>query len=123
MRSHYCGEVTTELLGQEVTLTGWVHRRRDHGGVIFIDLRDREGLVQVVFAPENRAVFSAAESVRSEYVLQIKGRVRRRPEGTVNKDLRTGEIEIAVTELTILNSAETTPFPINEYSEVGEDVR
>src|SRR5476651_281979 len=94
MRSEYCGLVTEALLGQSVSLTGWVHRRRDHGGVIFIDLRDREGLVQVVINPENKAVFAIAESVRSEYVLQIKGHVRRRPEGTVNSNLKTGEIEV-----------------------------
>lgn len=123
MRSHYCGEVTTKLLDKEVKLTGWVHRRRDHGGVIFIDLRDREGLVQVVFHPENRELFAAAESVRSEYVLQIKGIVRRRPDGTVNKDLRTGEIEVAATEMVVLNRSETTPFPIDEYHEVSEEIR
>ena len=123
MRSQYCGEVNTQFLDQEVTLAGWVHRRRDHGGVIFIDLRDREGLVQVVFAPEQAESFKAAESVRSEYVLQIKGRVRRRPEGTVNKDLGTGEIEVVGTELNILNKAETTPFPIDEYHDIGEETR
>ncbi len=123
MRSHYCGEVTTKLLDQTVKLTGWVHRRRDHGGVIFIDLRDREGLVQVVFHPENREAFKMAESVRSEYVLQVTGKVHRRLEGTVNKDLRTGEIEIVADTITILNRAETTPFPIDEYHEVSEEVR
>jgi aspartyl-tRNA synthetase len=123
MRSHYCGEVTTKLLDKDVTLTGWVHRRRDHGGVIFIDLRDREGLVQVVFNPENSAVFAIAESVRSEYVLQIKGRVRHRPDGTVNTNLKTGEIEVVAAEVTILNRSETTPFPIDEYHDVGEDTR
>lgn len=123
MRSHYCGEVTAKSLDQEVKVVGWVHRRRDHGGVIFIDLRDREGLVQVVFAPSNPEIFAIAESVRSEYVLQIKGIVRRRPEGTVNANLPTGEIEIAAAEITILNRAETTPFPIDEYHEVGEDIR
>lgn len=123
MRSHYCGEVTTQLLDQTVTVVGWVHRRRDHGGVIFLDLRDREGLVQVVFAPKNPEAFKQAESVRNEYVIQVKGRVRPRPEGTVNKDLATGEIEIGGAELTILNKSETLPFPIDEYHEVGEDVR
>jgi aspartyl-tRNA synthetase len=123
MRSHYCGEVTTKLLDKDVTLTGWVHRRRDHGGVIFIDLRDREGLVQVVFNPENSSVFSIAESVRSEYVLQIKGCVRNRPEGTINSNLKTGEIEVVAAEITILNRSETTPFPIDEYHDVGEETR
>jgi aspartyl-tRNA synthetase len=123
MRSHYCGEVTTKLLDKDVTLTGWVHRRRDHGGVIFIDLRDREGLVQVVFNPENSGVFAIAESVRSEYVLQIKGRVRNRPDGTINANLKTGEIEVVAAEITILNRSETTPFPIDEYHDVGEETR
>lgn len=124
MRSHYCGQTTADLLGQEVKLAGWVHRRRDHGGVIFIDLRDREGIVQVVIAPEQQDAFAKAESVRSEYVLQIKGTVRRRPEGTVNKNLRTGEIEVAASELTILNRSEPLPFPIDdEYHDVGEETR
>ena len=123
MRSHYCGQVTTELLDQEVKLVGWVHRRRDHGGVIFVDLRDREGLVQVVFANTHPDAFKLAESVRNEFVLQIKGRVRRRPEGTVNRDLPTGEIEVDAAELTILNRAEPTPFPIDEYHDVGEETR
>ncbi|MDR3477916.1 MAG: aspartate--tRNA ligase [Gammaproteobacteria bacterium] len=123
MRSHYCGEVTAKVLDLDVTIVGWVHRRRDHGGVIFLDMRDREGLVQVVFHPENKAAFQIAESVRNEYVLQIKGRVGRRPDGTVNKDLKTGEIEIVADTVTILNRAETTPFPIDEYHDVGEETR
>lgn len=123
MRSHYCGEITSKNLNQEVKVVGWVHRRRDHGGVIFLDLRDREGLVQVVFHPENREAFLIAESVRSEFVLQIQGRVGSRPEGTVNPDLKTGEIEIVVNTVTLLNRAETTPFPIDEYHEVGEEAR
>lgn len=123
MRSHYCGEVTTKLLDKEVTLAGWVHRRRDHGGVIFLDMRDREGLVQVVFAPANAKAFKLAESIRNEYVIQVKGRVRRRPEGTVNKELPTGEVEIDGLELTILNRSEPTPFPIDEFHDVGEETR
>jgi len=123
MRSHYCGEITTKQLDQDVMITGWVHRRRDHGGVIFLDLRDREGLVQVVFAPENKAIFAIAETVRNEYVLQIKGKVHNRLAGTVNTNLRTGEIEIVGAEITVLNRAETTPFPIDEYHDVGEDTR
>ena len=94
MRSHYCGQVTKEYLDQEVQLVGWAHRRRDHGGVIFVDLRDREGLVQIVIAPENQEAFKQAEKIRNEYVIQVKGRVRHRPEGTINKDLATGEIEV-----------------------------
>lgn len=123
MRSHYCGQVTVKELNQEVLLAGWVHRRRDHGGVIFIDLRDREGLVQVVIAPSHPDVFKLAESLRNEFVVQVKGRVRRRPEGTVNPDLATGEIEIDGLELTILNRAEPVPFPIDEYHDVGEETR
>src|SRR3990167_7865780 len=123
MRSHYCGQVTAKLLDQEVQLVGWVHRRRDHGGVIFLDLRDREGIVQVVFAPERQDVFKLAETVRSEYVVQVKGRVRRRPEGTVNANLATGEIEIDGQQLTILNRSEALPFPIDEYHDVSEETR
>ncbi|MBK1674604.1 aspartate--tRNA ligase [Ectothiorhodospira shaposhnikovii] len=122
MRTHYCGTVDESLLDQEVTLCGWVNRRRDHGGVIFVDLRDREGLVQVVFDPDRAEVFRTAERVRSEYVLQVRGKVRRRPEGTVNTDLRTGAIEVLGTELTVLNAAETPPFQLDE-DEVGEETR
>lgn len=123
MRSHYCGHITTAFLDQEIKLAGWVHRRRDHGGVIFLDLRDREGIVQVVFAPAQPAAFALAGTVRSEYVLQITGRVRHRPAGTVNSDLPTGEIEVEGSELIILNRAEPLPFPIDEYHEVGEETR
>lgn len=123
MRSHYCGQVTKKYLDQDVILAGWVHRRRDHGGVIFIDLRDREGLVQVVIAPAHQAAFKQAESIRNEYVIQVKGRVRNRPEGTINKELPTGEVEVDGLELTILNTSEPTPFPIDEYHDVGEETR
>lgn len=123
MRSHYCGQVTKDFLDQEVQLAGWVHRRRDHGGVIFLDLRDREGIVQVVIAPSNAEAFRVAESVRNEYVLQVKGRVRKRPDGTINPDLKTGEIEVDGLELVILNRADSLPFPIGDYHEVGEEVR
>ena len=123
MRSHYCGDVNETLEGEIVTVAGWMHRRRDHGGVIFIDLRDREGLVQVVCNPEDVESFAAAERVRSEYVLQIKGEVRRRPEGSDNEELKSGKIEIVATKLEILNSSETPPFPLNEQAEVSEDVR
>lgn len=123
MRSYYCGHVTTDLLDKEVTLAGWVHRRRDHGGVIFVDLRDREGLVQIVIAPENAALFKLAETLRNEFVVQVKGRVRHRPTGTVNKELKTGAVEVAAEHLTILNRSEPTPFPIDEYHEVGEETR
>lgn len=124
MRSHYCGQVTAGLLGQEVKLVGWVHRRRDHGGVIFVDLRDRDGIVQVVIAPEQQEAFKRAEALRSEFVIQVQGKVRHRPDGTINKNLRTGEIEIATEQLTILNKSEPLPFPIDdEYHDVGEETR
>ena len=123
MRSHYCGHVNESLVDQEVELCGWMHRRRDHGGVIFVDLRDREGLIQVVFDPETPDSFLIAERVRSEYVLRIKGRVRYRPEGSANPDLPTGKVEVVGHELEILNVAETPPFPLDEEQEVGEDVR
>ena len=122
MRSHYCGQVTEDLLGQDVVLCGWVHRRRDHGGVIFIDLRDREGLVQVVFDPDTEEAFAVAEQVRSEFVLQVEGRVRPRPEGTVNPDMITGKIEVLGRSLTVLNQAETPPFQLDE-EDVNEEVR
>ncbi len=123
MRSHRCGEVTESHLGQEVDLCGWVHRRRDHGGVIFIDLRDREGLVQVVFDPDYAEAFGLAESVRSEYVLRVHGKVRARPAGTENPNLTTGKIEVLATRLEILNKAETPPFPLESEVEVSEETR
>lgn len=124
MRSHYCGQVNAKLLGREVKLAGWVYRRRDHGGVIFIDLRDREGIVQVVINPNQEEAFKNAESVRSEYVLQVTGDVRKRPEGTINPNLPTGEIEVAAKTVTILNRAEALPFPIDdEYHDVNEETR
>lgn len=122
MRSHYCGHITETLLDQDVVLCGWAHRRRDHGGVIFIDLRDREGLVQVVVDPDNAAAFSAAERVRGEYVLRVSGRVRRRPEGTENPELATGQVEVLAKELEIVNRAKTPPFQLDD-EDVGEDVR
>jgi aspartyl-tRNA synthetase len=123
MRSHYCGEVNETLEGQSVTVVGWMHRRRDHGGVIFIDLRDREGLVQVVCNPEDAESFAVAERVRSEYVLQIEGKVNLRPAGSDNPDLRSGKIEIIAKKLEILNTSETPPFPLNELLDVNEDIR
>jgi len=122
MRTHYCGDVTEALLDQEVTLCGWVNRRRDHGGVIFVDLRDREGLVQVVFDPDDPAMFSIAERARNEYVLRVRGRVRNRPEGTVNPELKTGQIEVLGLELEILNASEPSPIQMDE-DDVGEDTR
>ena len=123
MRSHYCGDLTASESGQEVEIYGWVHRRRDHGGVIFLDVRDRTGVLQVVFDPDEEASFALADSVRNEYVLMAKGRVRPRPEGTVNPDMPTGEVEVLGKELRILNAAKTPPFQLDEYSEAGEDIR
>lgn len=123
MRTHYCGHVNESLIDSEVDLCGWAHRRRDHGGVIFIDLRDREGLVQVVIDPDTEEAFANAESCRSEYVLRIHGKVRNRPEGTVNKDLASGKIEVLAQQLEILNTAKTPPFPLDEETEVREEVR
>jgi aspartyl-tRNA synthetase len=122
-RTTYCGLVTTANLDQEVTLYGWVDRRRDHGGVIFLDLRDREGIVQVVFDPDAGDFFEQADRVRSEYVLQVTGKVRARSEATVNPNMATGEIEVYGTQLEILNSAITPPFQMDEHITVGEDVR
>ncbi len=122
MRSHYCGEVNTAHIDQTVEFCGWVNRRRDHGGVIFIDLRDRSGLVQVVYDPDRPEVFGTAEQVRNEFVVRVKGRVRARPEGTVNQDLATGEIEVLGQELEILNRAETPPFQLDE-DDTSEELR
>jgi aspartyl-tRNA synthetase len=124
MRTHYCGELNSGHIGQEVVLCGWAHRRRDHGGVIFIDLRDREGLVQVVLDPDRAEVFRRAEQVRSEFVLKIAGRVRPRPEGTVNPDLPTGEIEVLGLDLEILNASETPPIQLDAHvADASEEVR
>lgn len=123
MRSYYCGELNETHVDEEVTLCGWVHRRRDHGGVIFLDLRDREGIAQVVFDPDTAESFAIAEGVRNEYVLKVKGRVRLRPEGTFNKEMGTGKIEVLGKEIEILNVAKTPPMQLDEYADVGEDVR
>ena len=122
MRSHYCGQVTDSLLDQDVTLCGWAHRRRDHGGVIFIDLRDREGLVQVVIDPDVPDAFAHAERVRNEYVLRVTGRVRRRPAGTENANLATGAVEVLAREVEILNRAEPLPFQLDD-DDTSEEVR
>ena len=123
MRTEYCGNVTKEHLGKDVSICGWVHRRRDHGGVIFLDIRDLEGICQAVIDPSNEEAFSLADKCRSEFVVQIKGSVRERPEGTVNSKMKTGEIEIEVSELEVLNSAATPAFPLDDYQDVNEDVR
>ncbi|NIL94518.1 MAG: aspartate--tRNA ligase [Woeseiaceae bacterium] len=121
MRSHYCGQVDETLIGQEVEVCGWVHRRRDHGGVIFVDLRDREGLLQVVFDPDRPEIFAEAERIRSEYVLKVKGKVRNRPEGTINPNMRTGQVEVLAHELEVLNRSETPPFHHDEQA--NEELR
>ena len=121
MRSHYCGQVNEKLLGQEVTVAGWVHRRRDHGGVIFVDLRDREGLLQIVFDPGAASVFGEAERLRNEFVVRVVGKVRERPTGTVNPNLASGRVELMARELELLNRSEPLPFQLDE--QVGEEVR
>src|SRR6185436_2607790 len=122
MRSHYCGEVDLSLVGKSVTLCGWAHRRRDHGGVIFIDLRDREGLAQVVFNPDAGEAFRIAEKVRNEYVLRVKGVLRKRPEGSSNAELKSGEVELVAHEVEILNASATPPFQIDDDN-LSEEVR
>ncbi len=124
MRSHYCGDLNREQLGQEVSLSGWVHRRRDHGGVIFIDLRDRSGLIQVVIDPDNPETFRLAEQARGEFVLRVEGLVRPRPEGTENPDMPTGEVEVLARVLTILNSSETPPIQLDDHGrDAAEELR
>ena len=127
MRSHYCGELRASDIStdgsQQITLSGWVHRRRDHGGVIFLDLRDREGIVQVVFDPDREQSFALADACRNEFVIQVSGIVRARPAGTENADMPTGEVEVLGQELVILNKSETPPFQLDEHQSVGEDVR
>ncbi|MCK5697805.1 MAG: aspartate--tRNA ligase [Gammaproteobacteria bacterium] len=122
MRSHYCGHLTQEHIDQEITLTGWVHRRRDHGGVIFVDLRDREGVSQIVFDPDIPEMFMLAEKVRNEFVLQVKGKVRQRPEGTENSEMPTGQVEVLALELVVLNASETPPFQLDD-DDVSEEHR
>jgi len=123
MRSHYCGELNESHLDQTVLLYGWVHRRRDHGGVIFLDVRDREGVAQVVYDPDTVESFAIAEDVRNEFVIKIEGRVRLRPDGTVNPDMPTGKIEVLGKELEILNTANTPPIQLDEHVDVHEDLR
>jgi len=121
MRSHYCGQVNESLIGEEISVCGWVHRRRDHGGVIFVDLRDREGLLQVVFDPDHPDIFAEAERIRSEYVLAVTGVVRERPEGTINPNMTTGQVEVLAHELVTLNDSETPPFHHDEHA--NEELR
>ena len=122
MRTHYCGQLNASLIDEEVELTGWVNRRRDHGGVIFIDLRDREGLAQVVFDPDREDAFALADTVRNEFVIKITGRVRNRPEGTINPELPSGEVEVPGHSIEILNKAKTPPFQLDD-EHVHDDVK
>ncbi len=123
MRSHYCGDLDASLVDRDVEICGWVARRRDHGGVIFLDVRDHSGIVQVVYDPDNAESFAIADKVRNEYVLRITGRVRLRPEGAVNPDMKTGEIEVLGRALELLNASQTPPFQLDDYSDAGEDIR
>lgn len=123
MRSHYCGELNEQHVGQKVVLCGWAHRRRDHGGVIFVDLRDVEGIAQIVIDPDTKEAFAIAETIRNEFVLKITGIVRLRPQGTSNEVMSTGRIEVLGQQLEVLNVAKTPPFQLDEHAEVGEDVR
>lgn len=123
LRTHYCGEVTETNLNEQVMLCGWVHRRRDLGGLIFIDLRDRAGILQVVVDPEENALFKVAETIRHEFVLQVTGTVRARPDGMKNDKMKTGAVELAVNDIVILNSSEALPFSIDNYVPVGEETR
>ena len=123
MRSHYCGEITSKNLNEEITICGWIHKRRDHGGVIFLDVRDIKGICQAVINPDNAESFAIAESLRNEYVVQITGLVKARLEGTINKNMTTGEVELESKDIKILSKAETPVFPLDDYQEVNEDVR
>ena len=123
MRSHYCGEITSKNLDQEVTICGWIHKRRDHGGVIFLDVRDIKGICQAVINPDNAESFSIAETLRNEFVVEISGLVKARLEGTANKNMLTGEIELVAKNINILSKAVTPVFPLDDYQDVNEDVR
>ena len=123
MRSHYCGNINSSDIGIDIEISGWVHKRRDHGGVIFLDIRDLHGIVQVVFNPDLKEIFEIADSCRSEYVVNINGKVRKRIEGAINPKMSTGEIEIEATSLTIFSSAVTPQFPLDDYQDVNEDIR
>ena len=123
MRSHFCGELNESHIDNDVNLCGWVHRRRDHGGVIFLDVRDRDGIAQVVYDPDTEESFAIAEGLRNEFVISVRGRVRLRPEGTVNEEMPTGRVEVLGKELEVLNASDTPPMQLDEYAEVGEDTR
>ena len=123
MRSHYCGEVTSKDLNSNISICGWVHRRRDHGGIIFLDIRDIKGICQVVVNPENKAAFDTADICRNEFVIKVTGKVLKRPDGTINANMITGEIELGAENITLLNKAVTPAFPLDDYQDVNEDVR
>ena len=123
MRSHYCGDINSSDIGSDIEISGWVHKRRDHGGVIFLDIRDLYGIVQVVFNPDLKEIFETADSCRSEYVVNIKGIVRKRIDGAINPKMPTGEIEIDANSLLIFSSAVTPQFPLDDYQDVNEDIR
>jgi aspartyl-tRNA synthetase len=122
-RTVYCGQVRPEHVGKKIVLSGWVHNRRDHGGVIFVDLRDRDGLVQLVFHPDRKDVFAQGEALRGEYVVEVAGDVKPRPAGTENPTLPTGAVEVWVDGLEVLNHSKTPPFEISEHSNASEDIR
>ena len=123
MRSHYCGEVTSKDLNSDISICGWVHRRRDHGGIIFLDIRDIKGICQVVVNPENKVAFDTADNCRNEFVIKVTGKVLKRPDGTINANMVTGEIELEAANITLLNKAVTPAFPLDDYQDVNEDVR
>ena len=123
MRSHYCGEVTSKDLNSNISICGWVHRRRDHGGIIFLDIRDIKGICQVVVNPENKVAFDTADNCRNEFVIKVTGKVLKRPDGTINVNMITGEIELEAENITLLNKAVTPAFPLDDYQDVNEDVR
>ena len=123
MRTHLAQQINSSIIGQTIQVCGWVQRRRDHGGVIFIDLRDHSGIIQAVFDPDQAAIFAQAEALRSEYVIQVSGKVRARPEGTVNPELATGEVELESSQLQVFSSSLSLPFPLDEHQEVSEEVR
>ncbi|MCP4490963.1 MAG: aspartate--tRNA ligase [Gammaproteobacteria bacterium] len=122
MRTHYCGELNQQHIDEQISVCGWVNRRRDHGGVIFIDLRDKQGILQVVFDPDDENMFALAESVRNEFVLRVTGKIRIRPEGTINNEMPTGEVELLAQQLEVLNSSETPPFQLDD-ADVHDDIR
>ena len=123
MRSHYCGEVTSKDLDSDISICGWVHRRRDHGGIIFLDVRDIRGICQVVVNPENKIAFDIADNCRNEFVIKVSGKVLQRPDGTINANMSTGEVELEAESIDLLNKAVTPAFPLDDYQEVNEDVR